>query len=111
MSDTPQVLGTKIEIIQKEEVRVAKITLNNETFRTEAGAMFYMRGDITMESKAPSIGGFLKAAVTKESIFRPTYTGIGELYLEPTANEIHIDSPPKLSINFIYLKKIYFQFF
>ena len=90
MSDTQPVLETKIEIIQKEEVRVAKITLNNETFRTEAGAMFYMRGDITMESKAPSIGGFLKAAITKESIFRPTYTGIGELYLEPTANEIHI---------------------
>ena len=71
-------------------MRVAKITLNNETFRTESGAMYYMRGNITMESKAPSIGGFLKAAVTGESIFRPTYTGTGELYLEPTANGIHI---------------------
>jgi uncharacterized protein (AIM24 family) len=80
----------EIEIIQKEEMRVAKITLNNETFRTESGAMYYMRGQLTMESKAPSIGGFLKAAVTGETIFRPTYTGTGELYLEPTAMGIHI---------------------
>ena len=71
-------------------MRVAKITLNNETFRTESGAMYYMRGQLTMESKAPSIGGFLKAAVTGETIFRPTYTGTGELYLEPTAMGIHI---------------------
>jgi uncharacterized protein (AIM24 family) len=90
MSETPPVLETNIEIIQKEEVRVVKITLNNETFRTESGAMFYMRGNITMESKAPSVGGFLKAVVSGESIFRPTYTGTGELYLEPTAYGIHI---------------------
>ncbi len=80
----------EIEIIQKEEMRVAKITLNNESFRTESGAMYYTRGNLTMESKAPSIGGFLKAAVTGESIFRPTYSGTGELYLEPTAMGIHI---------------------
>jgi uncharacterized protein (AIM24 family) len=82
--------GPNIEIIKNEEVRVAKITLNNETFRTESGAMFYMRGNITMESKAPSVGGFLKAAISGESIFRPTYSGTGELYLEPTAYGIHI---------------------
>ena len=87
--ELPPVMGTNIEIIQKEEVRVAKITLNNETFRTEAGAMYYMRGNITMESKAPSVGGFLKAAISGESIFRPTYSGTGELYLEPTAYGIH----------------------
>jgi uncharacterized protein (AIM24 family) len=52
--------------------------------------MFYMRGNITMKSKAPSVGGFLKAAISGESIFRPTYSGTGELYLEPTAYGIHI---------------------
>ena len=51
--------------------------------------MYYMIGDITMESKMPSVGGFLKAALSSESIFRPTYTGTGELYLEPTAGGIH----------------------
>ena len=51
--------------------------------------MYYMIGDITMESKMPSVGGFLKAALSSESIFRPTYTGTGELYLELTAGGIH----------------------
>ena len=85
----PPVMGKNIEILQRESVRIAKITLNNETFRTEAGAMYYMRGNITMESKAPSVGGFLKAAVTGESVFRPTYSGTGELYLEPTRDELY----------------------
>ena len=51
--------------------------------------MYFMIGDITMESKMPSVGGFLKAALSSESIFRPTYTGTGELYQEPTAGGIH----------------------
>ena len=75
MSDLPPVLGVQIEVIEKEGLRVPKVTLNNQTFRTEAGAMYYMIGDITMESKMPSVGGFLKAALSSESIFRPTYTG------------------------------------
>ena len=89
MSDLPPVLGVQIEVIEKEGLRVPKVTLNNQTFRTEAGAMYYMIGDITMESKMPTVGGFLKAALSSESIFRPTYTGTGELYLEPTAGGIH----------------------
>ena len=52
MSVTQTGQGPSIEIIKNEEVRVAKITLNNETFRTEAGAMFYMRGNITMECQS-----------------------------------------------------------
>ena len=53
MSDIPPVLGVQIEVIEKEGLRVPKVTLNNQTFRTEAGAMYYMIGDITMESKMP----------------------------------------------------------
>ena len=81
MSETQMRQGPNIEIIKNEEVRVAKITLNNETFRTESGAMFYMRGNITMESKAPSVGGFLKAAISGESIFRPTCSGTASFTL------------------------------
>jgi len=49
-----------------------------------------MRGQIEMESKAPSVGGFLKSLATGESIFRPTYTGTGELYLEPSLGGFHV---------------------
>ncbi|MCU0315607.1 MAG: AIM24 family protein [Fimbriimonadaceae bacterium] len=72
------------QICSKEGVNYVEIALNNETVRAESGAMRYMLGNITMESKAPSLGGFFKAAVTGESIFRPTYTGTGKLVLEPT---------------------------
>jgi uncharacterized protein (AIM24 family) len=78
------------EIIDKEGVRLVKVTLENETVRTESGAMYYMRGRITMQSKPPSAGGFLKSLATGENIFRPTYTGTGELYLEPSLSGYHI---------------------
>lgn len=78
------------EVIQQEGLNLVKAKLSNETVRTESGAMYYMRGDIKMESKAPSAGGFLKSMVTGESIFRPTYTGSGELYLEPSFSNFHI---------------------
>lgn len=78
------------EIIERENLRLVKITLQNETVRTESGAMSYMRGNIVMESKAPSAGGFLKSLATGENIFRPTYRGTGELYLEPSLSGYHI---------------------
>ncbi|HIK04540.1 MAG TPA: AIM24 family protein [Trichormus sp. M33_DOE_039] len=78
------------EIIERESLRLVKVTLQNETVRTESGAMYYMRGNITMQSKAPSAGGFLKSLATGENIFRPTYTGTGELYLEPSLSGYHL---------------------
>jgi uncharacterized protein (AIM24 family) len=78
------------ETIENEGVRLVKVTLRDETVRTEAGALYYMRGAITMESKAPSLGGFLKALASGEKIFRPTYTGTGDLYLEPSLGGFYI---------------------
>jgi len=78
------------EIIEREGLRLVKATLQNETVRTESGALYYMRGSISMQSKAPSAGGFLKSLATGENIFRPTYTGTGELYLEPSLSGYYI---------------------
>ena len=78
------------QVVEKEGVRLVKLTLNNETVRTESGALYYMRGPITMESKTPGLGGFFKAIASGESIFRPTYTGTGELWLEPSFGEFHV---------------------
>jgi len=78
------------EVIEKEGLFLVKALLENETVRTESGAMYYMRGNIKMESKMPTAGSFLKSMVTSESIFRPTYTGTGELYLEPSFSSFHI---------------------
>ncbi len=78
------------EVIEKEGVRLVKATLQGETVRTESGALYYMRGPITMESKGPGVGGFLKAMASGESVFRPTYTGSGELFLEPGLTNFHV---------------------
>lgn len=80
----------QFEVIENEGVRLVKATLQNETIRTEAGALYYMQGGITMESKAPSLGGFFKSVATGESIFRPTYTGTGVLHLEPSLGGFHV---------------------
>jgi Mitochondrial biogenesis AIM24 len=47
------------EVIERENLRLVKVTLQNETVRTESGAMHYIRDNIQMESKAPSAGGFV----------------------------------------------------
>ena len=79
------------EIIDSEELIIVKVTLNGDTVRGESGALHYMIGDIEMVSKAPSVGGFLKSMVSGESVFRPTYTGNGEVYFgPPTFGEYHI---------------------
>lgn len=80
----------QFEIIEQEGVRLVKASLNNETIRTEAGALYFMQGAITMESTAPSLGGFLKSVATGESIFRPTYTGTGVIHLEPSLGGFHL---------------------
>lgn len=80
----------QFNILSKEGVNYVEVLLNNEMVRTESGAMRYMLGPITMESKAPSLGGFFKAAVSGESIFRPTYKGTGKLVLEPTLQSFYM---------------------
>ena len=79
------------EIIDEQELRMVKVTLNGDTVRAESGALHYMIGNIEMVTKKPSVGGFLKSMVTGESVFRPTYTGTGEVFFgPPTFGEYHI---------------------
>ena len=67
-------------VIEKQGLKMIKATINGETIRAEAGALHYMLGDIVLESKMPSAKGFLKSIVTQESVFKPTYTGTGEVF-------------------------------
>jgi len=52
-----------------------KITLVNGKFRTQAGALHYMFGDITMNAK-PNLKPGKRV--------KPTYSGTGVVFLEPT---------------------------
>ena len=80
-----------IEIIDNEGMKMVKVNLSGDSIRSESGALHYMQGDIEMQTKAPSVGGFLKSMVSGEDIFRPTYKGMGEVYFgPPTLGEYHI---------------------
>ena len=79
------------EIVVEDELRMVKVTLNGDEVRSERGAMHYMKGQIEMVSSMPGVGKLLKSVVTKESIFRPTYKGAGEVFFgPPTFDEYHI---------------------
>ncbi len=82
-----------MEVQRTEFYQLPKITLDQATVVVEAGAMHYMRGTISIESKVPSVGGLLKSKLTGEKLVRPVYTGTGEVYLEPTFGEVGILEP------------------
>ena len=71
------------EVVEQQGMKMIRAIVNNEVVRAESGALHYMRGNIEMESKAPTAAGFLKSLVTQENIFRPTYRGTGEIYFGP----------------------------
>ena len=50
--------------------------------RAEAGALAYMRGNVTMRARIPGPRTFLRASLSDEAVVRPTFTGTGEVFLE-----------------------------
>ena len=60
----------------------------DQTIVTQAGAMQWMAGNVSVTTGVKGAGDFLgkmvKGAVTKESGIKPEYTGKGYLVLEPT---------------------------
>jgi len=69
--------------------------LDGNTVRTQAGAMQWTAGRVTMNSNIKGAGDFLSKAWknlgTGESISKPEYTGTGYLVLEPTYRFILIE--------------------
>jgi uncharacterized protein (TIGR00266 family) len=81
---------TNFEVIKGEVYSMPRIVLSNAEVVVESGALHYMLGSIQMEAELPSVGGFLKSALTKEKAVKPRYRGTGELFLEPTFGECNI---------------------
>lgn len=86
----PMAAATSFEVIKGSVYHMPKITLSNAEVVIEAGAMHYMLGSIQMEAELPSVGGFIKSALTKERTVRPRFRGTGEIFLEPTFAECNI---------------------
>ena len=68
------------------------ITLDNDAYTVQSGAMQWTCGSVKMTSGIKGVGDFLGKAisskVTKESTVKPEYTGSGLLMLEPTYKHI-----------------------
>lgn len=82
--------STEFEIIKSDLYQIPKITITNAEVILESGALHYMIGSITIDSQLPSMGGFLKSALTKEKAVRPRYRGTGTIFLEPTFGHCNI---------------------
>ena len=68
------------------------ITLDNDAYTVQSGAMQWTCGGVKMTSGIKGVGDFLGKAisskVTKESTVKPEYTGSGLLMLEPTYKHV-----------------------
>lgn len=69
-------------------LKQVKITLLNSAVTTESGALHFHKGNICAECETGGVGGLakklLKNKLTNESAFTPTYSGTGEVFLEPS---------------------------
>lgn len=72
--------------------RQVLVELNNTGCTVQAGAMQWTIGNVNMSSGITGVGNFLgklaSAAVTKESVSKPEYSGQGYIMLEPTYKHI-----------------------
>ena len=84
----PSLINFSVE--EKQMLKMVKVEMQNAMFRCESGAMYYMQGNLQMESKMPNAGGLLKSMVTKETAFKPTISGTGTVYLEPSFGEFTV---------------------
>lgn len=70
------------------QLKQVRVTLENGSAITEAGALHFLQGDLEATSSVGGVAGigkaFLKNLTTQESVFTPKYEGTGELYLEPS---------------------------
>lgn len=70
------------------KIRFVKIMLNNTTIKTEAGALYYYKGNIQCNTNIGGVGGVIKksiaGSITGESAMKPEYSGCGDIYLEPS---------------------------
>ncbi|MDF1514629.1 MAG: AIM24 family protein [Anaerolineae bacterium] len=72
-------------------LKLVRITINQSAAILESGALYFLKGNIHMQSKAGGQGGLkglakglASKAFANETIFRPLYSGTGVIYLEPS---------------------------
>ena len=78
------------DVVNKERLNMLKVELENGAFRYEAGAMHYLKGNLTLESNLPGMGKIFKSMITKEKIVKPVISGSGTVFMQPSFGEFTI---------------------
>lgn len=85
---TSQAMALSFIAQSHASMKFVRIKLNGGSVLTEAGAFYYSKGKI--QNNVPiggitgAIGKMVRGAVTQEAAFQPTYSGYGEVVLEPS---------------------------
>ena len=87
-TDISTALGLKIMNDSSIKLRQVRIILEDSSVKLESGALSYMKGDIHIKNKMGGVVGlgkkFINSKLTGETMFKPTYEGTGEIFLEPS---------------------------
>ncbi len=79
-----------LNIIKQSGIKLkqVRIILENSSVKLEPGALSYLKGNIEVKNKSGGILGFgkkiISSKLTGETAFKPTYSGTGEIFLEPS---------------------------
>ena len=69
------------------KLKMIKITLDKGEVVLEPGALYFMRGDLQLESSCTNGGiatGMMRKFMSGETLFQTKISGTGDIYLEPT---------------------------
>lgn len=87
-ADVQTALGLNIIKQSGIKLKQVRIILDHSSVKLEPGALSYMKGNIQIKSKTGGLLGLgkkiISSKLTGESTFRPTYSGTGEIFLEPS---------------------------
>ena len=73
-----------------EGMRQVVVDIERETIRARKGAMSNMRGNIDFVPRLPTLGHFLRTLFSKEARIRPSYSGSGRIFLQPSLSGYHV---------------------
>lgn len=83
-------LAVQLNFMRESGVKLkqVRIMLDESSVKLESGALSYLKGDIKIQNKIGGAFGLGKkiftSKVTGEPMFKPTYSGTGEIFLEPS---------------------------
>lgn len=87
-TDVETALGLNIIRESGIKLKQIRIVLEDSSVILEPGVLSYMKGNIKISNKSGGVLGLgkklISSKLTGETVFKPTYSGNGEIFLEPS---------------------------